>query len=255
MSSAREPLIELHDASLGYQGRVVLRGVQLALRAGEFLGLVGPNGSGKTTLLRSVLGVIPPLAGTCRVRARLGYVPQRAHLDPVFPLSAGEVVRMGLLAPHARGLQAEAPAHVREALQACGMLARLETPFRDLSGGQRQRVLVARALVSRPEVLVLDEPTNDLDLRGEHELLEVVRGLHAGGRAVIMVSHQLGVVARCAGTLGLIDGDRLEVGPAPALLTPERLGRLYGIPIEVGTLAGRPVVVPAASASPGSGSP
>ena len=244
MSATPPPLIELRGASLGYPGRVVLEGVDLTLGTGELMGLVGPNGSGKSTLLRTLLGVIPPLQGRCLVRARLGYCPQRVQLDPVFPFTAAEVVRMGLLAPQARALLPRAPELVHEALSACGVSELAERPLRDLSGGQRQRVLVARALVARPEVLILDEPTNDLDLRGEHELLELVRALHAGGRAVILVSHQLGVVAALAQSLGLIEGTRLAHGPVAALLTPERLGALYGLPVVVEQVAGRPVILP-----------
>ena len=246
MSAA--PIVELAGATLGYPGRVVLEGVDLALRPGELLGLVGPNGAGKSTLLRTVLGVIPPLAGTRRVTARLGYTPQRAWLDPVFPLTAGEVVAMGLLGPAARELRQDRAALVAWALEACGVADLARRPLRDLSGGQRQRVLLARALVARPDVLVLDEPTNDLDLRGEHEVLEVVRQLHAEGRAVLLVTHQLGVVARLARTLALIDGRRLESGPAAELLTPARLSRLYGVEVAVGQVAGRPVIAPAAEA-------
>ncbi len=246
MTAATEapPLVRLAGARLGYPDRVVLEGVDLEVRRGDFLAIVGPNGAGKTTILRAVLGVVPPLAGACAREGRLGYAPQRSALDPVFPLAAADVVGLGLVGQPGPTRGAPARARVLRALEACGMAAHAGTPFRDLSGGQKQRVLVARALVSEPDVLVLDEPTNDLDLRGEHEVMELVRALHAGGRTVIMVSHLLHVVARYAQRIAFIHDGLLVAGPARSMLSARRLEPLYGMPVVVGDLAGHPVVAP-----------
>jgi ABC-type Mn2+/Zn2+ transport system ATPase subunit len=264
--AGKEPLVALAAAQLGYGPAAILSGVDLRVDAGDFLAIIGPNGSGKTTLLRAILGVLPPQAGSVERRGRIGYAPQRSSPDPVFPLRAREVVAMGLLAAgqqpwserHLRGPLRDAARSLglpvpgdavqrraQEALEACGMSAHAEARFRDLSGGQKQRVLVARALVSEPDVLVLDEPTNDLDLRGEHEVMQLVRSLWQAGKTVIMVSHLLHVVARYAERLAFIHDGRLTEGTAAEMLTQERLQELYGIPVEVGELAGHRTVSPA----------
>ncbi|MBX3472591.1 MAG: metal ABC transporter ATP-binding protein, partial [Planctomycetes bacterium] len=245
MSAAAPPLVALAGARLGYRDRVILEDVDLEVHRGDFLAIVGPNGAGKTTALRTILGIIPPLAGRCEARGRLGYSPQRGALDPIFPFTAAEVVAMGLLAEQRARGRAHADEAVRRALAACGMEARRDAAFRDLSGGQKQRVLVARALVSAPDVLVLDEPTNDLDLRGEHEVMELVRALHDQGRTVVMVSHMLHVVARYARRIAFVRGGRVVAGDLERMLTAEQLAPLYdGLPVVVGRLAGHAVVAP-----------
>ena len=248
-------LVRLERARLGYGETTILSDVNLEVAENDFLAIVGPNGSGKTTLLRTILGVIQPLSGQVEQRGRLGYSPQRSALDPVFPFSAAEVVAMGMLGvdddpgrprniferilgrpdPPAPPVIA---ARVERALAACGMLERAEQPFRDMSGGQKQRVLVARALVSEPDVLILDEPTNDLDLRGEHDVMELVDSLHQAGRTVVMVSHMLHVVARHAKRVafvhhGTLRGGRREAGALRDMLTPAELEPLYGMPVAV----------------------
>ena len=240
------PLVELRGVRLDYGGAAVLSDVDLAVSRGDFLAIVGPNGSGKTTLLKCVLGVLAPRAGTCVVAARIGYAPQRGTLDPIWPFTVAEVVAMGLLA--AGGARPD-DRRVALALDACGLTAHAGRPFRDLSGGQRQRALVARALVAEPELLVLDEPTNDLDLEGEHEVMELVRGLHAQGRTVLMVTHMLHLVGRYAERVAFIGaGGRLCVGDLEEQLQAEHLEELYGMRVVVAELAGKPVVVPARAA-------
>jgi zinc/manganese transport system ATP-binding protein len=242
--TAGEAVIELQGARLGYGRRVILERVDLTVPAGDFLAVIGPNGSGKTTLLRCVLGILRPLAGTCVVRGTLGYAPQRSVLDPVFPLTCRQVVAMGLLATPGRGKGADGKARVAEALARCGMGEHAERPFRSLSGGQKQRVLVARALVADPQVLVLDEPTNDLDLRGEHEIMELLSELHAGGRTVIFVSHLLHVVTHYARRLCFVRDGGIQVDTAERMLSPDRMTALYGLPIDVTRVHGHVVVAP-----------
>ncbi|MEE4278967.1 MAG: metal ABC transporter ATP-binding protein [Halieaceae bacterium] len=270
MSESAPALIELEAARLGYGNKTIVDGVNLKVNQGDFLAVVGPNGAGKTTLLRTILGILKPLAGRCERRARLGYSPQRSLLDPVYPFTALEVVAMGLMgssfAPARDPLhdirklfetmrgggpdRDEALAREEDALRACGMLEHRDRPFRDLSGGQKQRVLVARALVAEPEVLILDEPTNDLDLRGEHDVMEVVRSLHEAGRTVVMVSHMLHVVARYADRLAFVHQGLLEAGAAHEMLTPDRLAPLYnGMPVAVGVFDGHIGVAPAEAPS------
>lgn len=243
MSEAKEPsrkpgelLIRFADAAVGYKNLKLVDDVNLEIRRGDFLAIVGPNGSGKTTILRNILGVLKPLSGICEVKGQLGYSPQRSQLDSIYPFTAEEVVAMGLLGIEETAEEIDVSRNaelVAGALDACGMLGFRDRLFRELSGGQKQRVLVARALVSEPEILILDEPTNDLDVRGEHEVMELVRKLHREGRTVIMVSHILHVVSRYADRIALISGDKLIVDETDKILTEERLGELYGIPVAV----------------------
>ena len=250
MNSTPRTLVTIASAHLGYRGKTILTDVDLTVHEGDFLAIVGPNGSGKTTLLRTVLGVLRPRKGKCLVEGRLGYSPQRSALDPIFPFTASEVVAMGLYGedPDERDKERDAQ-RVLEALGACGMADRADQAFRDLSGGQKQRVLVARALVSEPDVLVLDEPTNDLDLRGEHEVMEVVQSLHTAGRTVMMVSHMLHVVSRFARRIAFIRDGGLVVGDREDMLRQDRLEELYGMPVHVQPTAAGFAIEPAVTSS------
>ncbi|MBC8330129.1 MAG: metal ABC transporter ATP-binding protein [Planctomycetes bacterium] len=186
-------LISLRRAALGYAGARVLDGVDLVLRRGEFLAVVGDNGSGKSTLLRSLLGVLPVLAGeeSRSPDLRLGYVPQQLALDPRFPVCAEEVVRMGLWrGRRALGREsAEDRRAVQRALERVGMQGHSGDGFGTLSGGQKQRVLLARALVSEANLLLLDEPTSGVDARAAASIHQLLDELHAEGVALVLVTH------------------------------------------------------------------
>ncbi|MCU1278421.1 MAG: transporter-related protein, partial [bacterium] len=194
-------LVELVALEVGYHGEAVLPPVNLDVESGVAIGIVGPNGSGKTTLVRTLLDLLPPIRGTIRFptgkRPRFGYVPQRASVDISFPLTAYEVTLMGRygLCPPGRKPRPVDVEHTRAALSDVGALELAHRPFHALSGGQRQRVLVARALASEPEILVLDEPTTGMDLPSERAMLDMLRSFTARGIAVILISHQLGAVA------------------------------------------------------------
>ncbi len=243
-------LIGFDGADLGY-GRhdLVLREVRLSVRRGDFLGIVGPNGSGKTTLLRTLLGLLTPVRGVVRRSASsvvIGYVPQRDTVDSMFPISVQEIVLMGRY-PKLGVIRRPRPADRMLALRALeqvgiGDLARRNYP--ELSGGQKQRALIARALAAEPDILVLDEPTNGMDLHSEHSLLELIGGLHAAGRlTVVLVSHLLANVANWAPRIAIINDGRLEEGTREEMLTGERLSRMYGIDVGVHLLDGRYAVV------------
>ena len=246
------PLVSLRGVALGYGRRPVLRGIDLDIADGDFLGIVGPNGAGKTTLLKAVLRILSPLEGTVRYGAssrdlRFGYVPQRESIDTVFPLTALEVVAMGrysVVGPFRR-LGAEGRTACLGALERVGLAGLAEKRLRDLSGGQQQRVLIARALAMEPRVMVLDEPTNGMDLESEHALMELVAGLHSrGGLTVILVSHLLNVVVNYVRSLVLIDRERFLSGPLDEVLTRDNLRSLYGTDVFLGTVDGRRVVLP-----------
>jgi zinc transport system ATP-binding protein len=182
--------------------------VSLTLRRGEFAALVGPNGSGKSTLLRLLLGLLAPKTGEARLfgddprspgeRARLGYVPQRTVLTPDLPVTVREVVATGRLARRGwwRRTRAADRAAIDHAIESVGLAAEARRPVLELSGGQQQRVLIARALASEPELLVLDEPVAGVDAESQRLFRDSLVHLVAEhGAAVLLVSHELGAVA------------------------------------------------------------
>lgn len=245
------PIVELRDASFAYGRKAILTDVSLRIARGDFLGLVGPNGVGKTTLARAILGTIRPRRGAvlhAGGRApRFGYVPQRGNLDPLFPLTTRDLVLMARLREGAWGRYgAEDLAHAEAAMRSVGLTDRADSMYRDLSGGLQQRALIARALAADPEFLILDEPTVGLDLLSSHAVLDLIRGLHAGGGLTVMlISHALDEVAAVSRSLILMESQgRMEVGPKAEVLTAEKLGRLYGAPVRVQEVLGRAVVVP-----------
>ncbi len=248
-------LLALDHADLGYGRRAVLADLSLRLTAGEFLGIVGPNGSGKTTILKAMLGIIRPLRGEVR-RApgvRFGYVPQRQLVDEVYPLTALDVALMGRypMIRVFRGPSRRDRDLVLSCLAHVGIADLADRPFRELSGGQKQRVLMARALAAEPNVLVLDEPTNDMDIGSEHAIMEFLRNLHeSDGMTIVMVSHLLNVVVNYAGTIALIDGGLRMVGSAKQVLSAPNLSAAYQTPVQVAELEDKRVVVAGAAKSP-----
>lgn len=241
-------LISFDGVTLGYGSRAVLRDLTFQIPTGDFLGLVGPNGAGKTTILRAILGSLAPMAGTIQ-RAdglRFGYVPQRDQVDYHFPLKVVEVVLMGRYdrvglarRPGRRDYQA-----ARAALEHVGIAELAGQPLSALSGGQRQRTLIARALVGEPNLLVLDEPTNGMDLVSTTQILGLVRELHErDGLTVLMVSHALNEVANYVDRIALVMEGAFRLGAVNDIMTEETLSAMYGIPVEVNSFAGHRMVL------------
>jgi ABC-type Mn2+/Zn2+ transport system ATPase subunit len=241
-------LITFDHATLGYGRRVVLSDISFDIPAGDFLGLVGPNGAGKTTILRAILGSLQPLAGTV-VKAeglRFGYVPQRDSVDYNFPLKVLDVVmmgrydRIGLMRRPSRDDRASA----WKALEHVGIANLAEQPLSALSGGQKQRALIARALVGEPNVLVLDEPTNGMDLVSTTQILSLVRELHERDNlTVLMVSHALNEVANYVERIALVVERGFRIGTVGEIMTEETLTQMYGIPVDVDEMHGHRIVV------------
>jgi ABC-type Mn2+/Zn2+ transport system ATPase subunit len=195
----------------------VVHRASLVVRPHEFVTLLGSNGSGKTTLLRGLLGFVPPLAGRVERRPglRIGYVPQRETLDPLYPLSAFDVARLGAWRdlPFWRMGGARERARARAALEACHATEFAAQRYATLSGGQRQRVLLARALATDAELLLLDEPTAGVDPETEQEILELLRELRdERGLSIWMVTHHIHSIAGRADRTAIVsDGDvRME---------------------------------------------
>jgi len=242
-------LISFDGATLGYGKHVVLRDLSFEIGEGDYLGLVGPNGAGKTTVLRALLGIHDPLAGVVRraPNVRFGYVPQRDQLNLSYPLSVADVVRMGRppRGPFAKAARRADQEAADRALAQVGLTALAQRRLGNLSGGEKQRMLLARALVSEPNVLVLDEPTNGMDLGATTQILTLVRQLREQQRlTVIFVSHALNEVANAVEKIALVVGGRFRLGTTREILTSEILGGMYGIQVDVEHIGGRHVVLP-----------
>ena len=233
---------------MGYGSKRVLSHVDFALSGGDFLAIVGSNGSGKTTLLRTLLGLLRPLAGKIEVPRKLhfGYVPQLQSVDEIFPLTAGEVVTMGRFGRLgiARRPTHDDRARSLTALGEVGIENLAPKLYRELSGGQKQRVLIARALVGEPDVLVLDEHTNDLDIGAEKAIMALIDKLHNERHlAVVMVSHSLNTVAKHCKNIGIIRDGKCVFAPVEEILNEKYLRELYGVPLRVLEVDGQRVIL------------
>ena len=193
-------ILAVENLSLRYGEAEVLRNVTMEVGAGEIVTIVGPNGSGKTSLLRAILGSVPPAAGRVVLQPglRIGYVPQRLHIDPTLPITVSRFLRLPGGADRA---------DIAHALARAGVPDMVDRQMSQLSGGQLQRVLLARALVVRPGLLMLDEPTAGLDQPGSaafYKLIEAVR--RDTGCAVLMISHELHVVMAASDRVICLNG-------------------------------------------------
>ena len=201
-------IVVLRGVSFRYEGTPVLVDIDLAIKEGDFLAIIGPNGSGKTTLVKVILGLLAPSTGRVEIfgktpaalpdRGRIGYVPQKAtHIDPYFPASAEEVVGMALLADRASGglPSKEGRERILRALEAVGMAEFGRSPIGRLSGGQQQRVFIARALVTSPRILFLDEPTTGVDAETQSSFYDMLDRLNRReGLTIVLITHDIGIV-------------------------------------------------------------
>jgi zinc transport system ATP-binding protein len=233
-AAARTPAVCFQGVDFSYDGALVLEDADFDIFRGESVCVVGPNGGGKTTLLKLILGLLEPDAGSVAVlgsppkaaRGRIGYVPQRIEFDPFFPVTVLDVVLTGLLAGSSLGFAPRADRErAAEKLAGLGLGGLERAAFASLSGGQRQAVLIARALVSEPELLLLDEPTAHVDVAAEERLHQLLREL-AEGITLVTVSHDLAFVSRSVPKVVCVNRE-VHVHPTVEL-TGERLRRLYG---------------------------
>jgi zinc transport system ATP-binding protein len=191
----RKIRLRFDSVSFSYGAIKVLENASFHIHQGEFIALVGPNGSGKTTVLKLILGLEQPQSGKIEgERNRMGYVPQQSVYDPAFPISVWEAVKMGRLSALSRKFTAVDKAAVDEALDQAEITDLANRPYGALSGGQRRRVLVARALALKPEILILDEPTANMDRESEERLF-VTLGKLKGNTTILIVTHDTGFVS------------------------------------------------------------
>lgn len=231
-----QTMIELEGVTIGYENKGILGPLNLAIGRGEFWGILGPNGSGKSTLLKTVLGLLPAVSGSIKTAGGtvFGYVPQSEKFDPIFPVSVREVVSMGryVRVRPGRKLDPSDLDQIEESLEKTGILHLKDRTFRSLSGGEKQRALLARAIAGEPDVLVLDEPTASVDMKGEAQIMELVGSIKSdGGLTVLMVSHFLNTVTKYADRIILIDKDSgyFRAGDRTEVLTDDNLNKFFGL--------------------------
>lgn len=210
-------IIICRDVCVAYGRQEVLHRVNLDIPEGVFLPFTGPNGSGKTTLLRAILGLLPVRHGRIETPFHCtpaGYVPQQKVIDPLYPVSARQIVEMGLY-PKRRALRLLTKRQrmsVDNALAQLDLTEHASKTFRELSGGMKQKVLIARAFVCEAEVIILDEPTSELDEQSEREVLQHLLALNrVHGKTVLMAHHDLGRMTALAGSICRFDHGRAEI--------------------------------------------
>ena len=263
MSASAPPgeAISLAGAAASRGGAPVWSRVDLAVARGEFVAVLGPNGAGKSTFLDVVLGLLPPSAGAVSVlgeaprsaRARIGYLPQRRNFDASTRVRGVDVVRLGLdgarwglpLPAALSGSARVARAKVEEAVELVGAGAYADRPIGSLSGGEQQRLLIAQALVRDPEMLLLDEPLDSLDLPNQSAVAALVaRICRERGVTVVLVAHDVNPILGYLDRVVYFAGGRGVEGPPREVIREDVLSRLYGSPIEVlETASGRLIVV------------
>jgi zinc transport system ATP-binding protein len=236
----KTPLLQLTDISAAYDGKTVLSHVDLTVYERDFLGIIGPNGGGKTTLIKVMLGLLKPTTGDIKYfrqgsevrEITIGYLPQYNQIDKKFPISVREVVESGLAKekPLWRSFTAEQRQRVDATLKRMGLEDLDRRPIGELSGGQLQRAMLGRALVSNPEVVILDEPNTYIDKKFEARLYSLLEEVNKE-RAVVLVSHDIGSVLQNVKTIACVN-ETLDYHPDTAV-PPEWLEEHFGCPIDL----------------------
>ena len=254
MQNPQTELLAVRGVSVTLSGRPVLDEVSFTISPGEFTGLIGPNGAGKTTLLRVILGLQRPASGTVlaggqplsRHNRSIGYVPQKVLLEPDLPLRAKDLVALGmdgqrLGIPLRSKKRAEA---VSEMLHAVGAERFADARVGELSGGEQQRVLIAHALISRPRLLLLDEPLANLDIRSSQEIVSLLGKIATEQQiAVLLSAHEMNALLPVMDRVIYLAGGRAASGTTEQVIRTDVLSELYGYHVDVLHVHGRILVV------------
>jgi zinc/manganese transport system ATP-binding protein len=256
-------LLRLDGVGVRLGGREILNDVSFTIEAGEFTGLIGPNGAGKTTLLRVILGLQPVTRGSVLIDgapraahdASIGYVPQKLSIEPDMPLRVRDVVSLGIDG-HKFGIRLPSRARrelVDDMLTAVGAQRYANARVGELSGGEQQRVMIAHALISKPRLLLLDEPLANLDISSEQGIVSVLARLARAERiAVLLSAHDMNPLMPVMDRIVYVAAGRVAVGRTDDVVQPEVLSRLYGQHVDVIRVHGRILVVAAPQGATGS---
>ena len=228
------PLIEIKNMDVAYQKKLVLSKVSLSVFDRDFIGIIGPNGGGKTSLLKAILGLIKPVSGSVKLslnRSEIGYLPQGHQVDASFPITVKEVIASGLEHGLKMGMGSRRSRQlkVNQALETVGLEALHSRPIGELSGGEFQRTMLARAIISSPRLLVLDEPDTHVDNLFETELYALLKDLNKDV-TILLVSHDIGIISPYIKTIACVNRD-LHYHPSNEI-NEEQL-KVYNCPIEV----------------------
>lgn len=235
-----ETVISLEQVWAGYPKTPVLEDINLTVNALDFVGLIGPNGGGKTTLIKVLLGLVQPQRGTVKIldrpvtqgRRYIGYVPQLLELDREFPIQVRDVVSMGRLGKRKlfHRYNRKDREIVQRSLEQVGMADKGDRPIGELSGGERQRVYIARALASEPQILLLDEPTANVDSHVQNSIYELLKELNQT-ITIVMISHDLGAISTYVKTVGCLNR-RLHYHH-DRIITPTMIEQTYQCPVDL----------------------
>ena len=241
-----QDLVNLDHISVRLGGRQILSDVSLAINPAEFTGLIGPNGAGKTTLLRVILGLQQTTEGTVTRHATVGYVPQKLLIEPDMPLRVKDVVALGIdgqrLGFHLPSKQRRD--RVDAMLEAVGAQAYKDARVGELSGGEQQRVMIAHALISKPKLLLLDEPLANLDISSAHSIVSLLAKLSKSEQIAILLSaHDMNPLLPVMDRIVYVAGGQVATGTPDEVVQSDVLTRLYGQPVEVIRVRDRVLVV------------
>ena len=246
MSSNSAEIVRAENLSVRYSDTAIWRAANFSVRRGEFVAILGPNGAGKTTLFRLLLGLMPPTEGSLKIfgdrprrgNPRIGYVPQRHTVDSDLRIAAIELVRLGL-SGNRYGISSSSTKKrekqkAMEALRSVSAEDLADAPLGVLSGGELQRIFLAEALVSDPELLLLDEPLSNLDIRYETNMVRLIHDVAESRHAtVLLIAHNINPLLSALDSVIYLANGNVAVGSPRDVMTSESLTSLYGAPIEV----------------------
>ncbi len=232
------PLLQLKNLVIGYPGKVLSPPLNLEIPTGASVGVIGSNGTGKTTLLKTLMGLIPPLQGKLqwKTKTALGYVPQEGQIDMLFPLQVFDLLKMGMIhqLPRFRKTNHKLEKATDGILEEMEIGRLKKALVRDLSGGQKQRALIARAWVSKPSVLLMDEPFNSLDHQFKEKLWKIFSMWKKNHELTLfIIDHDLNRIINQVEWLIVLGPKGTLLGPTKQVMTPENLSRVYGAPLHV----------------------
>ncbi|OEU51483.1 MAG: iron ABC transporter ATP-binding protein [Desulfuromonadales bacterium C00003096] len=249
--------LKVKNVEFGYNSTLVLEGISMDLDRSEIIGIVGPNGAGKSTLIRCIDRILTPGGGTIlldetdistlsrmEIARKMGYVPQTT--TRVFPATVFDTVLMGRR-PHLGWKSSEEDVDkVLEILELLGIMEFAMRDFNEISGGQQQKVLIARALAQEADILLLDEPTSNLDIRHQLEVMEIMTNIvHKKGISAVMAIHDLNLASRYTSRILMMNGGRIfAAGDPESVLTTENIRRAYGVEAMVKSDGERPYIIP-----------